>query len=234
MAITARELISRSFYLSGVVSRGLQTVSGEQLSDGLYLLNALLEFKGSDTRLIAYYQEYELNTVAGTESYFIPNLLEAETVTFNLDSVRFGMVKKSRKQYFGTSRVDNIQSLPFTYHVERKLGGAQLYLYFEPNQVYPIKIWGKFGLTDVDYDTDLTLTYDKFYIEYLRHALANYICADYGINMPDQANANYKELQKKLTEVSPADLTIPKATYFSDRETLNWAVVNLSFGYLPY
>ena len=55
MAYLAVDLISRAYYLSQVVSRELQVVSGTQITDGLYLLNSLIDFKNSDLREIPYY-----------------------------------------------------------------------------------------------------------------------------------------------------------------------------------
>ncbi len=233
MAYTALQLITRAYYLSQVVSRQLQTVDGEQTADGLYLLNALLDIKASDLHLIPYFSEYDFNTVGGTESYFVPNLVYADSVTFNIGVVRYSMIDMTRKGYFATPRVDNVQSLPFSYRVERKLNGSQIYLYFVPADIYQMKIWGKFGLSDVTLTTDLSLTYDGFYLEYLRYALAEYICAEWGATFPDEAKAKYAEIRKKLMMISPADLSIQKRTYFSRQPALDWQLVNIP-GWVPF
>jgi len=232
MAYTALTLINKAYYLSQVVSRDLQQVSGSQQSDGLDLLNALLEIKSSDLRLIPYFQEYDFNTVQGQEEYFVPGLLEVQTMTFNIGPVRFNMSQKFREQYRGEGRVDNTQSLPFTWNVERCLGGANVSLYFVPQQIFPMKIWGKFALTNVTLQTDLSLIYDGYYIEYLRYALAEYICSDWAINFPEQAAMKYKEIRKKLTDVAPFDLTMKKLSTLSKNQTMNWALTNIP-GYLP-
>ena len=100
MAYTALQLITRSFYLSQVVARDLQTPTGSQISDGLYLLNALLDIKGSDLHLIPYFQETMLTTVQGQEEYFVPNLFYVDSMTFNIGVVRYPMIEMTRKQYF--------------------------------------------------------------------------------------------------------------------------------------
>lgn len=233
MAYTALQLITKAYYLSQIVSRGLQTVSGEQITDGLDLLNALLDVKGSDIRLIPYFERYEFPLIAGQEEYFIPNLLAIETLTFNIGDVRFSMEKTHRKQYFGNSRVDNITNLPFTWHVERELGGSRIYVYYLPGDAYAAKLTGKFSLTDVNLNTDLTTVYDLYYIEYLRFALAEYICADWGATFPDQAAMKYKEIRKKLLDVSPPDLTIQKVSYFNSKNVLDWQAINTGKGWWP-
>jgi hypothetical protein len=234
MAYLAGQLITRAYFLSQVLARDLQTISGSEMDDGLYMLNALLDVKFSDLQLIPYYTNYQLTTVQGTEMYFIPNLAEADTTTFNIGTVRFSMNELTRKEYFSTPRVDQLQALPFSYRYERCLGGANLFLYFVPNQAYLVNIWGKFALSDVTQFQDISLTYDLFYIEYLRFALAQYICCEYGQTFPDTCAEKLKQIVKKLKSVSPADLSITKRSFFTTNTTFDWQYVNLSQGYWPF
>ena len=234
MAYLASQLITRAYFLSQVLARDLQTISGSQMDDGLYLLNALLDVKFSDLQLIPYYQNFQITTVQGQEEYFIPNLAEADTTTFNIGTVRFSMNSLTRKEYFSTPRVDQLQALPFSYRYERCLGGCNLFLYFVPNQAYLVNIWGKFALSDVTEFQDISLTYDLFYIEYLRFALAQYICCEYGQTFPDTCAEKLKQIVKKLKSVSPADLSITKRSFFTTNTTFDWQFVNLSEGYWPF
>lgn len=234
MAYTARQLITRAFYLSQVYSRTLQTISGADMEEGLQLLNAILSFKSVDLRLIPYYSSKDIATVQGQEIYPIPTLLLAETLTFNYQTIRFAINKQGRVQYQGQSRANNILSLPFSCHVERCLNGSNLFLYFLPIQVFVVTIWGKFALTPVlSFDDDLSLSYDLFYIEYLRYALAQYMCSEYAYTFPAEAAMKFKEIVAKVTDPSPADLTVQKSSYFSNGSYINYAVTNLSYGYLP-
>lgn len=239
MAYSALQLITRSLFLSQIVSRQLETPTGDQITDGLYLLNALLSIKASDLNLIPYFRQYNFttadgSTVNGSWTAFIPNLLYVDTATFNIGTVRYPMHDLSRKQFFGTGRVDDIQSLPFSYRVERCLGGSNIYFYFVPADTYQFRIWGKFGLTEVTLQTDLSLTYDLFYIEYLRFAVAEYFCLEYGATFPDEAKEKYKEIREKLQSISPADLAIIKRTFFGGQSGYDWQVINLSRGWLPF
>ena len=234
MAITATDLISRAYYLSQVVSRELQTVSGSQITDGLYLLNALLDFKNTDTRLIPYYDRATFNFVAGQEKYHIPNLLMIDAITFNIGTVRFPLRELTRDQYFNTPRVDSIQSLPFSYRTERSLGGLDIYFYFIPDNTYTVNLSGKYGLTEVTLMEDLTTVYDLYYVEYLRHELAAMICSDYGATLPDATMETLMEYRKKTMTVSPPDLSIQSMSYFDTSGSLDWQWVNLGKGYWPF
>src|ERR1041385_9124834 len=119
MAFTSRQLITQAYYLTGIVSRGQQTSSDQYISDGLDRLNAFLAVKSADIGMIPYYRELIFNAVAGQEVYFIPGLTEIETFTFNIGPVRYSTMEQTREMYFATGRVDNIQSLPYSWHLER-------------------------------------------------------------------------------------------------------------------
>lgn len=234
MAYTALQLITRAYYLSQVVSRELQTVSQDQTTDGLYLLNALLAIKSTDTRHIPYYQRTTFNTVAGQEEYFIANLLNVDTLTFNIGQVRYSMNEFTRAQYFAISRVDDIQSLPFSYRLERELGGTRIFMYFVPADIYVVKISGKYAFAPVTLQTDLLLAYDAYYIEWMRYALAEYICSEYGATFPDKAQQKYEEITKKIITVSPPDLSVQGQNYFDPGFGMDWQVANLTTGFWPF
>lgn len=232
MAYTTTTLITRAYYLSGVVGRDYETPSGSQLQDGLDLLNALLDIKTANDRLIPYFKEYDLTSVTNQETYFIPNLVRAESLTFTLNQVRFSMVEQSRKDYFASPRVNNISALPFHWHQERLKGGTNIYIYFLPSDNYPLQLWGKFSLADVTLGQDLSLTLDLFYIEYLRYALAEYLCAENNILFQPQAQKKLDEYELIITDISPIDLTTQKASTLQKDSGYNWAYINLGRGYV--
>ncbi len=233
MAYTVRKLITNAYYLSNVVSRTLQTVSGQQITDGLDLLNDLIAIKTVNNRLIPYYKKYSFAAVPNQEKYFIPNLISAETFTFYLDGdkpVRLSTQKQQRMDYFGSPRAD-VSALPFYWHLEREKGGANIYLYFFPNTNYPLEIWGKFSLTEVSLDEDLSLSMDRFYITYLRYALAEYICQDYGITFQAESAKQLQEYEKSFIDISPLDLTMQKASTLNNNTGISWGFVNLGKGW---
>ena len=88
MAYTTLQLINNAYYESGIVSRGFETVGGQQATDGLQFLNDLLQDKTVENGLIPYYQKYNFNAVAGQETYIIQDLIEVDTFVFYIDTVR--------------------------------------------------------------------------------------------------------------------------------------------------
>lgn len=250
MAYTAETLITRSWYLSGIVARNLQVVTGDQITDGLALLNALLDFKQIETDLIPYWTYIEMPCVANQEFYFIPYVAAVESVTFNIGPVRYSMDSASRSNYYASARVDNISSLPFGWNYNRSLNGGNLALYFEPESTYPLKMMAKIFLVDVTLQTDLTNVsetvpytfinsanqgYDTSYIEYLRYALAQMMCSEYGIMFNPESEKILNAYKRKLMYMSPPDLSMKKTTILSadGNPGWSWGDVNIGRGWRP-
>lgn len=248
MAYLAQTLVTRSWYLSGIVARNLQTPTGDQITDGLSLLNALLDFKQIETDLIPYWTYIGMPMVAGQEFYFLPNVADVELATFNLDVVRYPMNETQLKAYFGSSRVDNIQTLPFNWNFNRGQGGGTIGFYFLPDQAFPLKMMVKLFLNDVQLNTDLTnisstlpytflqtqnAGFDTSYIEYLRYALAQYMCSEYGVLFNPESEKILMRMQRKLMYVSPPDLTVRKNSILTKGPAFSYADINIGRGFRP-
>lgn len=224
----AGQLVARAWNLSGIVAREFEVVSGQEGSDGLYLLNEVLAEKSYDLKLIPYWGRIEFNLVQGQERYFIPNLFQIETFTFNIGEVRFPTFNAGRKQYFGDGRVDNIQALPFEWHLEREIYGCYLYVYYLPMQQFTAKITGKFALTNVELQTNLANLYDLFYIRYLRFLLAEQMSLEYDIEFAADKKQKLRQIEQKLLYVSPPDIQMKKLSFMNVNAPMNWAHLNIS------
>lgn len=235
MSYTAQKLISEAWFLSGIVARNLQGITGDQATNGLDLLNALLNFKQIQTDLIPYYDyDTSFSTVEGQEIYYIAGLADLQTLSFTINNVRFPMQYITPSNYFGSARVNNISSLPFWYTFQRAKGGSNIYVYFEPYQTgLELQLYGKFFLTDVTLDTDLSTTLDTGYIEYLRYALAEYMCSEYGVILNPQSAKKLLQMQEVLRYVSPPDLSNHKSSILRKNTALGWGFTNLYRGYVP-
>lgn len=233
MPYLASELISDAWYLSGIVSRGLETVEADQTTDGLKLLNFLISRKSVEFRKIPYYAKYDFVAVPGQETYFIPNLVEIDTFTFFIQSIRYSITHEYRKRYWGSARAQNIQTLPFSWNEERTLGGMNLYLYFSPDQNYPLQIWGRFTLGQVELFDDLETQIELFYIDYLRYDLANYMCEFYCVDNTPANITQLKSYEKIIAEMSPYDFSMTKMSTLQRARCLNYADVNIGRGWGP-
>lgn len=260
MPYLARQLITKAWFLSGIVARNLQVPTGDQIYDGLDMLNNLLDFKQIEIDLIPYWQYITFDAVPSQEYYYLPYVAAIESATFNIDVVRYPMMSSSRTNYYGSSRVDNISTLPFSWNFDRSVGGGTFAMYFKPESAYPIKMMAKIFLVNVTLDTDLTNVtetfsnpnnipnftqytfinnavqgYDTAYIEYLRYALARYMCSEYGISFNPQSERIFQSYQRKLMYESPPDLSVKKVSILAADSApgFNWGDVNIGRGWRP-
>jgi hypothetical protein len=233
MTYTVTKLITGAFYLSGVVSKEFQSVTGDQLGEGLEFLNDILGDVRINNDMVPYYSSQELIVAPGESVQFIPGLIQAETLTFFIQSIRYQMAPVGRDAFFGNSRAENITSLPLTYHVERAKGGANIYFYFKPNQEYAMQLWGQFGLEEATGNEDLSIIYDRFYINYLKYAVTSRICQEYGYSIPMEVS---KQLEKYIDSISKKsavlDLTNTITSTLGGGGALNYAQVNLGHGWV--
>ena len=115
MAYTVAQLVNTSYYLAGIVSRQFESVEGQQLQEGVDVLNDILADMTVDDGMIPYMTNSTFTGVVGQEAYPITDLISVDTLVFYLDNVRYEMIPLSRDKYFGTGRVENINSLPYNY-----------------------------------------------------------------------------------------------------------------------
>jgi len=234
MVYLTSTLVDNAYYISNIVSREFETVSGTQASDGLNTLNDIIADKTINNSMIPYTDRYTFTAVPGQEAYPIPGLIYADTFTFFINSVRYQTRNQQRKDFFGSFRATDITSLPFNWHAERNLGGSTIYLYFLPDSNFPLEIWGEFALSQVTEFQDLELTLDRFYINYLKFELAVRLCKEYGYVVPpavqEQLNEYYRWINATTNTV---DLKQQKLSTLSGGTAINYAIVNLSGGWVP-
>jgi hypothetical protein len=170
--------------------------------------------------------------IPGQETYFIPNLITLNTLTFTKDGVRYSMSMKQRDEYFGTSRTEGINSLPNSYNVERSLGGSAISMYFLPDESYLFEIKGIFSMAEVSLNEDLELTIEGYYRTYLKYALADRLCANYAFEVPTHVKKQLARYQEMICKQSrKLDLRMQKLSTLQNSQGINWGQVNLGRGW---
>ncbi|WP_438967007.1 hypothetical protein [Flavobacterium sp.] len=229
-----RELITRSYYLSAIVARDLETVSGPQIADGLELLNFILSEKSGTGRFIPYYDHLQIPSIGGQNQYDISGLIVLDALTFNIDEVRYQMQRQARYRYWGTSRAENIESLPYSYYSERILNGTRIYLYFTPSsQIDFFTATGRFSLLEVSLDDELNDVIDKFYQNYLMYLLAKRICQFNSISFDSAKEQVLQELENNCVDVNPIDFNYKKVSTLSKGGYVDYYDINILKGWRP-
>lgn len=234
MTYLASNLITDAYYLSGIVSRDFETPTAAQISDGLLRLNEVIADRTIDEGTIPYTQKYEVNATPGTSEYFIADLIDIDVFVFYIDSVRYQTNNQQRQDYFGSFRPTDIQSLPWNWHFEREFGGGRLFLYFTPDQAYPLEIWGTFRLSSVTLYQDLSLTLDQFYTNFLQNLLVERLCLWNSYNVPSNVKMQLEKYYQWISKnTNVMDLRQQKLSSLGGGQVINYGIVNLSNGWLP-
>lgn len=234
MAYLTSNLVTDSYYLSGIVSRDFENVTASQITDGLNALNDIISERTIDESTIPYTEKYTMTATAGVSEYFISNLIDIETFVFYIGDVRYQTRHQQRQDYFGSFRPTGIQSLPWNWHMEREKGGARLFLYFVPNTNYPLEIWGSFRLIEVTLFQDLSLTLDRFYTNFLKFLLAERLCSINSYKVPANVSTQLEKYYDWIdSSTNVMDLKTQKISSLGGAAAINWAFVNLNNGWLP-
>lgn len=234
---SVNKLITNAFYISKVRSKDYQAVGGDDITVGLDLLNKVLMHHSANTKMIPYYSDITITSVVGQEKYFIENLVEPMSLTFNKDVVRYPVAKVGRQIYHTSGKVDNVYSLPYRCTFERTKGGCDLYVEQPPSEPFPFHIWGKFGFDQVSYGdlpADLTTVYDLWYIDYLENVLVKRICSYYGHPVDPEVQQVIDKVSANVNSMNYIDLTPVRHGQNQGSPIVNWMNVNLYKGYLPY
>lgn len=234
MSYPVAQLISDAYYTSGIVGRGFQRVNGDaRAQDGLNMLNEIILEKSLDAVFIPYSTYQHLTMVPGQETYFVSGLIRLDTLTFNMGTIRYPLIRDNINRYFAVGRADNIQSLPVHYFAERVLNGTNLWFYFSPSSNFILNIYGKFAYNPVSYNDDLSTQFDNFQILYFKYKLAGRLCDYYELPFSESAKMQLDNLERRFNNLSGEDLSINKFSFSTVRDPYNYAWGILSKGWVP-
>ena len=97
-----------------------------------------------------------------------------------------------------------------------------------------MEIWGQFALSEVTQFQDLSLTLDRFYLNYLKFELAVRLCKEYGYVVPVGVKEQLDEYYQWISaSTNTVDLKMEKVSTLSGGTAINYAIVNLSGGWVP-
>ncbi len=208
MSYTVRKLITEAYYASGIRSREFQTIEGALISEGLSLLNDFLAVTSANQSKKPYIQTKTFNCIANQEKYKIDGLIYPETISFYIDTnLRMPVNIAGRKEYFGTTKVTDLNTIPYNCTIERVLNGSEVYFYPLPDKAYKIEITGFFSLELIDnLSLDLTTIYDMYYIVFLKHNLIKTICMSEAIQTPLETTEYIAQLDNVVSKIATIDL----------------------------
>lgn len=211
--IITRQLITQSYYLAGIIWIDGEIPTGQQINTGLNMLNGIISESALDAILILYFTHDTFTGQVGVETYNVPGLIELSALTFSQDEVRYQLSRKSINEYNAISRVNNLNSLPQSYYVERAMNSSNIYVYPFPNLPYEFQVTGKFMNSQVTLDEVIDNVYDGFYCKWLTYRLAYELCQLYEKEMSPNTKTQLDNLERRLNKAVGTDLTINKYNF---------------------
>lgn len=233
MAVTALALINEALRTSTLVGRSFNTAPPEYTSVGLKVLKQLITETSANNKMNPFYTPLEFTCDVGEPAYEIEGLIDIATLTFEWQQVRYPSEYKTRSQFDGGFRANNVLTLPLTYTFEREKDGSTIYLYPFPDQEYVFTIWGQFEMdSDFVFTTDLLATLPKYYIDFLEYAMAGRLCVKFGRPIPPDVARLEKYYRNLIAmQVSPPDFSMQKTSTLNGIPGINWWQVNIGRGY---
>lgn len=226
------ELLVKALRTTNIVSADIgNQPDARQMVDALDLLNELLSEININGDFLPYTQTISQSMVVGQETYFIENLIQWQVIAFDWQSVRYSLIYQNRTDYYGLARANNIQSFPFSFHVERTKSGSKIQFYFPPQYDFTMEITGLFGFDSVTNNTDLSIVYDNFYLKYLRLELANSICNYYTLSMPKGSAIELEKIRDKINKLNSPDLGVQINNMLDGQNFVNYAQANIGKGF---
>lgn len=228
MSYPSLELITESYYISGLISEEFDTPTGAQITRGLKLLNESLARKRMDMATLPYYTQHDFVLESGVETTFIENLTECELITFDLDECRYGMYNQHRRAYWGSFKPIGIETLPYVFTTDRVKGGLNISITYPYQQDLNASLWGLFALNSVTLHQDLSVTFDEYYTAYLKYDLARLICIQNSKPIPVDVLGEYHYYDKLIRNRSPnLDLKNTCISTIGAKMTIGWGQINI-------
>jgi len=238
MLLTARDIIQTAYQWSNIHAIQVnETVESNEFDTGLMLLNVILNEWGLNPKKIPFTTFYTQNLVAGQETQFFPNLVFAQTVAyFNNGSLRYGMDRMGKTNYYGSSRA-NVTTLSFEYTVQRVDGGSNILFYPFPSGAFQCQVLGKLvPSTIVSLDYDMSTLYSEISIRmYIMFLVAREISIAYTREVPQVIQDKINSFEASIKTMETLDIPTKNTRIWGSSTGVNSAVAftNLGNGYAP-
>lgn len=185
---TVKEFIDDSYQL---VSASSPTVPlyGNDISKGLTLLNRLLkQYSASGLNItIAKHITFTLPIAQQEITFGAPDFVPTPDVTQGrlanlqnawllLDGVTYPLIDESRNTFFSSYKYDPQVGLPRFVIITNETNLTRMRFYPAASQVYEVNVYGKFELTPLTLNDDMSSLPD-YYIRFFQFALARDLAA---------------------------------------------------------
>lgn len=181
---SVREFVNDSYKLIDPSSPTVP-LHGNDQSKGIQYLNELLGSYSANGLMITVeqYVTYLVNigqryiTLGPADFVPLPDiitqnrLVNLENAWVELDGITYPLIDEKRTEFFSSYKYEPLQGLPRYIIVLPQTNITTVQIFPAPSQPYELHIYGKFQLTNVTANSDLS-ELPTYYLRYLRFALA--------------------------------------------------------------
>lgn len=221
MVQTVRQFITQSYRL---ISANTPTVPlhGNDLEQGILILNELLDSYASTGLLLTIAKTVsipltigQMNIVVGPATFLpIPDITLGRLANLDgawllLDGVTYPLIDKSRDEFLASFKYDPLSGLPRFIIAYPDTEIVTLRIYPAPSQFFEFNLRGKFQLTNVTSNDDMS-GLPGYYSRYLKFAVAKDIAMYKGRAdaWTDKLEMMLTEAQDKMEAASEVNLSI--------------------------
>jgi len=219
---SVREFVSDSYQ---IISASTPTVPlhGNDLSKGIALLNRLLSQYSANGLMITVSKQVDFTLLTGQGSVtfgpatFVPlpdittegRLANLENAWVTLSNVTYPLIQEGRNDFFSSYKYETLLGLPRYVIVKPETNITTVQVFPAPSQSYELSIYGKFQLTDLTSNDDMS-TLPTYYYLYLQFALAKYLAVYKGriSAWTPELEDNYRVLKTDMEAASSQNLDI--------------------------
>ena len=219
---TVRQFISDAFQLISANSP-TTTLPGRTQSQGLRVLNQLLAQYSGTGLLLTVEQQVDYNIGIGQQfvtigpADFVPTpdittngrLTVLENAWLTLDGVTYPLIDEKRTEFYSSYKYEPLAGLPRYIVVVPQTNITTCQIFPAPSQGYLISFFGKFQLTSLTLNDDLS-SLPTYYELFFQYAVAKYLAYFTGRTSAwtDQLESTYRELMTDAIAVTPMNLDI--------------------------
>lgn len=226
MAVTERtpnDIIDRAYRIIGIRSKD-RALSGDDVEQGLYILNQMLDHYSADSELIAYNDVISFPLVAGQRDYTISDQLTADVTNRRLVYLKYvNLVEQQYRYpvrvhndtiYYRFTHDENVTRRPEFVFLQQEIGQSRITFVNKPDKDYTCIVKGKFILQHLELSTIITQV-PIAYHRYLEYALANELSASRpGATWDEVSERNLQNAITNLTSSNDIDIEIEPDNLF--------------------
>jgi len=217
MAITAREIIIRAFYVLGKFSPETKPAEYE-VQEGLYYLNDLLASFSANALLVPYQKTISFTLTPGKGVYVFSNKDSADVQADKIVSLISASITRGNIAYpinvvapeqLQTSvRFLEQRSIPQYISLQNSADLSTIELYPLPYDANTCTLVAKFTIDDLEMDDRLD-ELPPYYFRFLRYALAKELAGVYETaNWDANKESIYQELERTVIASNNIDLAV--------------------------